>query len=268
MKTKITLILFIVLSISIKTAAQAIINLSSNKLTQLVFFSKIVSYKVSVPNSVAIMVEDNTLYIQPTSHFPNANMTVTTEDKKYYAFNINYDIATKYHYLVKPETAMFNLSHDTLPIDPQPSTLNLTQPEQRILEKKGYLYNYNAIALKKLSLSIKGVYIDSKYIYFRLELQNRSNIDYNVEYVAFYTNTKNKNRKRVTQQVQKIPLSSYPISDLKLISGKSTMENIYKFPLFTLSKNKQLFIDFVEINGERTLSLPISANFILNAQPF
>lgn len=276
-------ILILILSSSCYAQENTIL-LQSGKQTQLIFLSDIKSYKVSEPELLIVSYEENVLHIilSPSMvPFTEGNISIATNDSCYYAFDLKLGDATTFNYLFRPEDALFNLSTSTVEnkIEEPKSTPIINQKAveketnipikystsfEKIFSKKGYIYSYNAVKFKNIYLALKGVYTQGNKLFFRIEVNNSSNVDYIVDYITFYTATKKTSRRATIEKDQKFPISES--TKLTRITSNKTLEIIYEFDLFTIAAKKVFYIDLTEGNGDRTLSLPISSEVIINSQ--
>lgn len=260
------LILLIILVNGVYALAQENIVLTENKLTQLVFHTGIKSFKVAIPESLVTQVEDNVLYLQPLSRFQESNMTVITMDNNYYSFTLSYNDSCRVftHFF---STCNSLYSEQQLPGIPETTqSADTSQILRIILQEKGYIYNYNSVRLKNIYLALKGVYATPHKIYFRIEIGNSSTINYDIDMTTFYIKGRKKVRTSTDEILQKFPINSYPA--VNTIESNTIQEIVYEFDKFTISDNKLLYIDVAEVGGDRTLSLPVNNNFIINAKPY
>jgi hypothetical protein len=95
-----------------------------------------------------------------------------------------------------------------------------------------------------------------------LILENDSTLDYDINYLNFYTVSKNKKRNTVTQ---KIPYEAKYIHNMPTrIGAKQKQEVVFVYSKFTINENKSLLIELTEENGERVVELEIPNTFVNN----
>lgn len=103
-------------------------------------------------------------------------------------------------------------------------------------------------------------YFDKK-LYFILNIENTSNIDYNLNYIKSFIDIKEQSRSSSTQYLEKNPVSIF--NSNRTIKANSNRKFVFVYEQFTVDKNKGLTFEINESNGERNLSLTIPA-FIIN----
>lgn len=137
--------------------------------------------------------------------------------------------------------------------------------DEKVLDEKGYITSRNSSEFRKITLTIKGVYVNAGKLYFFMEINNRSNIKYDVNKLTFLTSAKRKNKKQVEAEEQEFePL--YFFRELNDIPANSKVSFVAVFEKFTLNNDKEMQISLSEKNGERMVQLVINTEIITNAQ--
>jgi hypothetical protein len=103
----------------------------------------------------------------------------------------------------------------------------------------------------KMKLQVKGVYAHGASIFFWLQLNNRSPLDYDVDSIRFQiiATGKNKGPSPPPSSVQPV----YVYDSTAMVPGHSRAVSIFVLPRFTLSAGQQLLINVQEKNGGRQL---------------
>ena len=135
----------------------------------------------------------------------------------------------------------------------------------KLLEKRhGYINNRNSVYEKGILVSIKGIYVNNKKLFFVFETKNKSNLDYDISGEFFNTTPISREREKVALEEKVfMPIWTNNISVLK---KKSTTRLIYVFDKFTLNDNKVLNFILREENGEREINLKIKPDKIIEAR--
>lgn len=253
------------------------LELSKNKILQIVFPETITSTKISLPQQISVAVENNVIYLQPKEEFPEANMTVITNNKSYYGFILRYNTEAKtYNVFISSDEALH--SNSTTPVaQPENNKISPAQDSmvcvdslpqrnnyKQILSRSGYLYADNSVKISQLYLTLKGIYVDAKHTYLRLMIMNNTNINYDIEYFAFIIRAKTKGAATTEEQLQIVPIGSS--ENIQIVKSKETKEVVFAFEKFTLNPEKLLNIDLIEKNGERNLSLEVKPKILFNSQ--
>lgn len=103
----------------------------------------------------------------------------------------------------------------------------------------------------KMKLQVKGVYAHGATIFFWLQFNNRSPLDYDIDSIRFLIAAagKNKSPASFTKLLQPV----YVYDSTAMVPGHSRAISIFVLPRFTLSTGQQLLIHVLEKNGGRHL---------------
>jgi len=113
-------------------------------------------------------------------------------------------------------------------------------------------------------LWLRGVYYNNNEIYLQFSIENKENVDYDLNYMKFsiesnYRNAFNKDNEHKTRYRYKVP---------KKVKGNSENYFMVVFDKFNLDKKKILKVDLDEEKGARNISLKIFRNIINNPKRF
>ena len=100
--------------------------------------------------------------------------------------------------------------------------------------------------------------------YFHLELKNRSNVPFDIEFIHFKIAEKKLAKRSIIQHQILKPLRSY--QPLDAIKGKSIGGNVFILDQFTLAEDHVLFIEIFEKNGGRNQTLQVQNLDLIHAQ--
>ena len=220
------------------------LSISFNKTVSLVFPQIIASVDRGSRDVLAQKVKgmENVLQVKAArENFSQTNMTVITADGKLYSFLVDYAA--------------------------NPSILNME------LNKTSSVFE-KIVAQKRsvsgptdkhydMSLRLSGLYIEQNIIYYQLELQNRSNISYDVDMLRFFIKDKKQSKRTASQELEQSPLEVYGNSGL--IEGRSKKVIVVALPKFTIPNKKLLYIQLTEKDGGRNLQLKIRNKNIIRA---
>ena len=111
----------------------------------------------------------------------------------------------------------------------------------------------------RMSFQLKGIYAHQGLLFFRLSLNNRSHLDYDVDSIRFFIWDSRDNKRSIPSL--SLP-AVYSYGNTSLIQGKSQEESVIVLPQLTLPTGKYLVIEVTEKHGGRKLELFVS-NFTL-----
>ncbi|GAB3307651.1 conjugative transposon protein TraN [Hymenobacter tenuis] len=197
--------------------------------------------------------------------FPQTNMTVVTADGRLYSFLVDYE--------ANPRVVNYNLAEgNTEDSASQPlarlANGNLTQTEME---------NYSRAALKEkrrvhlkenrndVTLALQGIYTQGDTFFLPLWMQNKTNINYDVDFVKFYIRDKKKTKRTAEQETEVAPLYVFNAGQSK-IAGPGELERVYVLRKFTIPDDKNLVVEMFERGGGRHLSFNVSNADILEAR--
>jgi hypothetical protein len=174
-------------------------------------------------------------------NFSETNMTVITADGKLYSFLV--------HYATDPSLK--------IQIDNKPSIF------EKIAGQKKSMRGLRDAKYEML-LRLKGIFIENGILYYQLELKNYSNIPYVIELLRFFIKDKKQAKRTASQELEQTPL--YVYGNTGTVPGQSKIIIVVALPVFTIPDQKLLYIQLMENNGGRNLSLEIKNRDIIKAK--
>jgi len=131
-----------------------------------------------------------------------------------------------------------------------------------------YLINrkHRIAKLKKqidgVTLSIENIVFDKEELYFVIQIDNNSSLDYDLNFLNTSVQTRKKGKKKSMQSLPKEPILKYnlPVK----IKAKQTKKMIYVFSKFSISPYRLVTLELNEKNGERNLKLKVASKYINN----
>ncbi len=235
-----------------------------NKTTNLVFPFAI---KSADRGSKDVLVQkaagvENILQVKAAKRsFDETNITVITADGKLHSYIVNY--ADNPSIL---NISFRNNSNDQTHAFFSPATANEAeiQADAENVVKAGR--NIKGVKDKKfgIKLQLDAVYIHNEVMYYRINLQNHSNINYDIEQLRFFIRDQKKSKRTAAQELEVYPLSIY--GDTSVVTGLSDHVFVFAVPKFTIPDNKYLTIQLMEKNGGRHLELKIHNKTVVKAR--
>lgn len=242
------------------------LEIAYNKTTSVVFPAIIKSVDRGSRDVLAQKAKgvENILQLKAARHgFPNTNLTVITSDGNIHEFTVAYSKA--------PDSLVINIANSDNDGPMKPDLIFGTDMTETEMEK----YASQIINAKrsirfvkesryKMGLLLRGIYIKNNLIFYHFRIQNQSNISYDVDFLRFYIEDRQKVKRTASQQVDIKPV--YVYGNAETIKGKSMEDLIYALGKFTIPDAKRLVIEIFEKNGGRNLSLAIRNRTIVNAR--
>jgi conjugative transposon TraN protein len=242
------------------------IEITYNKTSSLVFTTSIISVDRGSRDILAQKAQGvhNVLQLKAArENFPETNLTVITADGMLHQFAVTY--ARQPRELASNITASLSTGAITTPMifttemsEPQmehySETIEAAKPVIRLVNDRSH----------KMKLGLRGIYAVDDILFFRMELKNRSNVTYDVDYLRLFIRDKKKAKRTSSQELIVKPLFVH--GNDQWIEGTHKQTVIYAVRKFTIPDAKKLYIEIMEKAGGRHLSLPISNHTIVNAK--
>ncbi|ALU26632.1 MULTISPECIES: conjugative transposon protein TraN [Myroides] len=238
------------------------IELTQNKTTHILFPSSIEYVDLGSSEIIANKVEttSNVLRLKTVKEdIKPTNFSVITNDGKYYSFNVIYKeqpIQLSYD-LTKFEKQNSKKQSEVLFKDLGTTSPSLVDLFMKAIIKK----SKKELNIKSKSYAVeailKSIYTQDGKLYFRLSINNKSNLPYTVDYVSFKIKDRRTTKRTTIQEVSLKPIRSY--RDFQTINSQSKQDNIFILDQFTLSDKQLLLIEINEKNGVRNQVLKVKS---------
>ncbi|PKP12784.1 MAG: conjugal transfer protein TraN [Bacteroidetes bacterium HGW-Bacteroidetes-3] len=108
----------------------------------------------------------------------------------------------------------------------------------------------------QIRLSVKNSAYKNNALYFSIEIENKSTIDYDVNFLRFFISNSDGLKKKSSQTISKNPLFTY--LQPRKIKAKTKSEFMVVFSKFTIDNHKKMIVELNEANGERNIKLKIA----------
>lgn len=188
-----------------------------------------------------------------------SNLLAITKDGYIYSYVLKYkEDLTKLNYFISENESIGNekpeikVEENTAPKKPKSVRSEYFQKfsEYLLKSKKESL----AVEREKgLKLTLEKMVYNASEVYLVFEIKNRSNIDFEIDYLKVYRVNGNKKRKASYQKLEIEVVQSHSIPN-QVKNGKAA-RFVYVFPKFVLGENEKLMLELKELNGDRKLEL-------------
>ena len=111
-------------------------------------------------------------------------------------------------------------------------------------------------------LSVENIVFDKEELYFVIQIENKSTLDYDLNFLNLSVETRKKGKKKSLQRLYQEPIFKYNLPS-KIVENE-TVRLVYVLPKFSISNDRRAVLELNERNGERNLKLKISHKFINN----
>ena len=199
----------------------------------------------------------NVLFLKANrKDFKSTNLSVYTSDGKLYSFLVQYreNPDTLNLLFLKNEKSVFTIS-DSL------NEAILDSDAVNILREEAFMHRRTSS--QQMKVILRGIFISDHLMWFKIEIFNHSEVDYQPEYIRFSIQDKHTGKRTAVQENEKIPVWQTPNDP---IPGQESKTIVYAFQAFTMDKDKKLLIDISEKNGGRILTLKIPSALLLKSK--
>lgn len=268
------------------------VDLAYNKTISIIFPAAVRSVDLGSRSIMADKAADveNVLKVKASQiGFNETNFAVMTADGKFYSFVVNYNET--------PAVLALNLAAPVAgsetgsgPSLSKPVSLaNRTQFMNGSNEREGSIqfagvkamqsdivYTCNQVlrhrgrgkagaSANQMTARLRGTFVQENVLYYRLVLDNKSNLNYDIDYVRYFV-VDNKTAKLTSrQEIELQPIYVYNEA-ITTVRGHNRIERVYAFQRFTIPNNKQVLIVIGERGGGRELSFTIQNQHIMRAR--
>lgn len=234
-----------------------------SKTTSIIFPYSIVSVDIGSQDVLAQKAKgaENILQIKAAKeNFPQTNISIITADGSLTSFLVDY----------AEQPTVLNLS---LAIEEKKNSTCILSETFNEAEVQKYAKlasvskeKINSVKDKRfgIRLQLNGLFIHDNIMYFRLNIANETNINYDIEQLRLYVRDQKKAKRTATQEIEINPL--YVKGDTAVIVGQTERVFVYAVPKFTIPDKKYLVIELMEKNGGRHLKIKVRNKTIIQAK--
>ncbi|HWV72872.1 MAG TPA: conjugative transposon protein TraN [Pseudosphingobacterium sp.] len=206
---------------------------------------------------------ENVLQLKAANHlFKETNLTVITGEGALYSFLVNYaeepgQLNLKIADMDVPfiPVAVFSEKHDNdAAMQDIASKVALRKAEGSITGDKG----------NGIGIDVNGIYIKEDNLYFRLQLDNATLLNYDIDQLRFYIRDKKKAKRTATQEIEVKPI--YISGNSQVIYGNSSQVLVAVLEKFTIPDKKEMVVELFEKNGGRNLLLKLKNKKLIKAK--
>lgn len=257
------------LFIGFETNAQGITDttavvLTFNKTTSVIFPSSIKTVDRGSRDVLAQKAAgiENILFLKAArKYFPETNLTVITEDSTLRQLRIQYS--------KDPSTLVYHVSPSSASIrhagfKDKINSYQLEQYAHRIFASRSYLFPRKT-RRGKVTLSLKSIHIRDNILLFQINVANRSNISYSIDYARIFVKDKVQARRTASQEKNIEPILVK--GNNREVAGQSSERLIYATDKFTIPHTRRVQIELYEKNGARNMTLRIKHRLLVRARP-
>jgi hypothetical protein len=224
------------------------LQIATDKTTALIFPYSIRHVDRGTKDVLVQPVEEagNILLVKAASKdFPGTNLSVVTDDGSVYSIAVSYGETSTwiYRFPVQLKASVSTYANNIL-----------DNPKTMIGVRDA---SWDMIA------SLNGIYIKDDIIYYQLNLQNESPIDYAINFLRFYIRDKKKAKRTSLQEAEIIP--QHVAGNVSTVKANTHNSIVIALNKFTIPDAKYLAIEIGEKNGGRNLLMKVNNRKIIKA---
>lgn len=196
--------------------------------------------------------------------FPETNLSVITADGRFYSFTVDYN--------ANPTNLVFQLVQTgSIPAAQKAQAIFSDATNEQLIAALAAKASVSKRNIKRVSdksygikASVKGLYTANDLFFYKILVNNKSNIDYNGASLRFFIDDKKKVKRTASQQIAIEPVAV--TGDYHNIKAGSHEMLIAVLPKQMIGRDKRLHIDLDEQNGGRNLICTMSNKELLKAE--
>jgi conjugative transposon TraN protein len=184
--------------------------------------------------------------------FKQTNLTVVTSDGKLYSFVLSYN----------EQSPQLNLSINKLKSEGQRIYFSDESRNEEEIEEYSKLAFYDKKKIRgenqnkhDIKFQLNGIFIQKDRMYFRIDVENKSPITYDIDQLRFFIRDTKKVKRTASQEIEITPI--YILNDVAAIDEESENTFVFALPKFTIPEEKYIAIQLMEKNGGRHMELDV-----------
>lgn len=238
------------------------VEITKDKTTNIIFPLAIISVDRGNKDVLAQKAKgvENILQVKAANDsIKETNLSVVTSDGKLSSFILTYS----------KQPAILNFSLGRNPregmIFLSPEHTNQAEIEAYSKLSAGSSKKIGGISEKDsgISFRLNGIYIHNNVMYFRIKIENSSNISYDIDQLRFYIRDEKRAKRTASQEIEVSPV--YLHNSIDKVVAENTI--VVALPKFTIPDQKYLAIQLMEKNGGRHFELKVKNKVIISATP-
>lgn len=111
-------------------------------------------------------------------------------------------------------------------------------------------------------LSVENIVFDKEELYFVIQIENKSTLDYDLNFLNLSIETRQKGKRKSLQRMNQEPIFKHNLPSK--IAENEIVRFVYVMPKFSLSNDRRAILELNEKDGERNVELKISHRYINN----
>ncbi|MFD2602666.1 conjugative transposon protein TraN [Flavobacterium suzhouense] len=106
-----------------------------------------------------------------------------------------------------------------------------------------------------ITLSVTGMFVEEEYFFYRITIENATNISYTIDKLRFLIRDQKRSRRTASQDIEITPITVWEPTEKVPPNALKTF--VVVLPKFTIPDKKNLFVALTEASGGRHLQLKL-----------
>ncbi len=111
-------------------------------------------------------------------------------------------------------------------------------------------------------LTVENIVFDKDELYFVIEIENNSTLDYDLNFLNLSVETRQKGKRKSLQRLYQEPIYKHNLPSKIKENGMARF--VYVLPKFSLSDDRRAILELNEKDGERNIEMKLSHRYINN----
>ncbi|WP_299800744.1 DUF4138 domain-containing protein [uncultured Maribacter sp.] len=154
-------------------------------------------------------------------------------------------------------------------------TTEVTEVENLVDNSRFYYTKFSSYLLERkqrigtiqkrnesIVLSVENIVFDKEELYFVIQIENKSSLDYDLNFLNLSLETTQKGKRKSLQKLLQEPIFKHNVPS-RIAEGE-VVKLVYVMPKFSIINDRRLVVELNEKNGERDLKLKVSHKYINN----
>jgi conjugative transposon TraN protein len=253
---------------------------SYGKTTHIIFPSRIIYVDIGSDGVIAdkALPSDNVLRIKANRKgFDQTTLVVITEEGKYYPFLVDYEDNPRLlniHMAGNTEqdalyAQQMGFQRSTTPegITLAEHTLSAEEMKdlsEKIIHRKRFIRNVGTMKMR-MSFLLTGVYVYQKTLFLQITFENRSEIDYDIDFFKFFLKDRDVTKRMAYQEIEISTFNQYPAANTK-VPHQGSLTLVFTMPMVTYGEDKVMEVQVYENKGGRHFRFELDSDVIIRAK--
>ena len=250
------------------------------KTTHIIFPSKIIYVDLGSDGIIVDKADptDNVLRIKANKlGFEQTTLVVITEEGKYYPFLVDFNDNPNILHLNIAGNTQLDQQYASYSgslrsgawegITMEESTFNAEEMRDlagKIIHKKRFIKDVGVMKMR-MSFVLQGVYVHDKTMFLHVKLENRSDINYQIDFLKLFIKDRHVTKRMAAQEVEVPTYYQHPVSN-SIVPNKGDLTLVFAIPLVTYEEDKVLEVQLYESRGGRHLRFELDSDVIMRAK--